>query len=101
MINRALGGVGKFFSLVVTIDNGPMLFHEVRGIRAHGPFVSVGAHFAFDVKVIETHELAGLRVMIWGYLFSEEREGWIAVAASEFAEDLVEGAILLHDVDAV
>ena len=94
-----LGGIGRLLLAAVAERPGP--FDVVGGVRPHGPFVPVGADLAFDVEVVEQHELADQGVMVGRHLRGEEAEARLAVALGEVAEDLVVGPVLLDDVDAV
>ena len=87
--------------LVMAIAEGPEFLHEVSRVGTHGPFVAVGADFAFDIEVIEQDEVAGEFVMIRRDAFGEETEFGIAVALRQVAEDLVVGAVFLDDIEAV
>ena len=63
--------------------------------------MAIGADLAVDVEVVEQHELPGQGVMVGRHLLGKEAQVRLAVALRHVAEDLVVGAVLLDDVDAV
>ena len=61
----------------------------------------IGRDFAFDVGVVEQHELFRELVVVRCNRFGEQAQAAFAVALWEVAEDLIVGAIFLDDVDDV
>ena len=55
----AFARVGELLGFVVAVAERPELLDVVGRVGGHAPFVAVGADFAFDIKVVEQHELAG------------------------------------------
>src|SRR4030095_11014686 len=63
--------------------------------------VAVGAHFAFNVEIVEEDEVAGELVVVGCDALWKEAECRIAVSLGHVAEHLVVGAVLLNYVKAV
>src|SRR2546426_610311 len=97
----AFAGIRIFAVLVVAVAHGPGLLDEIGGIGAHGPLVAVGADFTLDVKVVEQHKVARQLVVVGGDALVEQAKARVAVAFGQVAEDLVVGAVLFDDVNAI
>ena len=97
----ALAGIGIFGVPIMAVAERPEFFHEIGGIRAHASFMSVGAHLALDIKIVEHHKLARELVVVGRDFFAEQTQARIAVALRHVAKDLVIGAVLLDDVNAM
>src|SRR5207247_8493900 len=54
-----------------------------------------------DIKIVEQHELARELVVVGCDFFTEQTQPRIAVALRQVAKDLVVGAVLLDDVNAI
>src|SRR5439155_15386122 len=76
----AFRGIGILAMPVVAIAEWPEFFHKIGGIRPHAPLVTVRAHFALDVKIIEQYELARELVVIGRDFFPEQAKGRVAIA---------------------
>ena len=59
----------------------------------------VGADIRIHVEVIEQHKLTCQLVVIRRRLLIEQRKRRITVAFAERSQNLIVGAILLHDID--
>ena len=97
----AFAGIGIFAAPIMAVAERPEFFDKIRGIRAHAPFMAVGAHLALDIKIVEQHEFARELVVVGRDFFTEQTQARIAVALRQIAQDLVVGAVLLDDVDAI
>ena len=63
--------------------------------------MAVGADFGIRVEIVQQHELAGEPVQVGRDALREQAQLRIAVALRQVAQDLVVGAVLLDDVEAV
>ena len=63
--------------------------------------MAVGADIGADIEVVEQHEVIGDLVMIGRDVLAEEHQRRVAIALLDIAENLVVGAVFLHDVDDV
>src|SRR5262249_52640382 len=77
------------------------LLHVGVGQRAGDPVPAVSRDFRVGVEVVERDELALQRALVRRRFLTEEVEAGIAVALAEAAKDLVEGPVLLDDVEDV
>src|SRR5262249_21658050 len=101
VVHHPLSAVAKLLEWTTAVADRPVLLDEIRRVGAHAPLVTVLGDFAVDIDVVEQHEFASELVMIGGDGFGEEAEVWITIALLHVAEDLIVGAILLDDVEAV
>src|SRR2546430_1385671 len=97
----AFAGIRIFAVLVVAVTHRPGLLDEIGGIGGHGPLVAIGADFALDVKVVKQHKVARQLVVVGSDALVEQAKARVAVAFGQVAEDLIVGAILLDDVNAI
>ena len=63
--------------------------------------MAVGRHLAVAVEVVQQHELPGQAMGVGRDLLREDAQVRVAVAVLHVAEDLIVGAVLADDVDAV
>src|SRR5439155_25583147 len=103
-VARARGRDGRLAFVVVGLAppgvlGGPGLFHVVRGVSAHGPVMTVGAHLGINVEVVHQDKLSREGVVIRCDLFSEKSEAGISVPFRHVAEHLVVRAILFDHID--
>ena len=86
-------------TLTAPINNGPNLLYVVGSGGSIGPQMSIGRDVPAVVEVVQHPELQGQFVLVGGNLSSIHRQGGIAIARSQIAEDLVVGAIFFQNVD--
>src|SRR5436190_9889448 len=97
----AFARIGIFGAQIMAVAERPEFFHKISRIRAHGPFMTVSAHLAFDIKIVQQYEIARELVMVGSDFFTEQTKARIAVALWHVTENLVVGAVLLDHVNAI
>ena len=63
--------------------------------------MAVAGNVSTVIEIVEDTELTAELVLIGRDLFAIHRQGWVAIAIAEIAEDLVVSAIFSNDVDDV
>src|ERR1051325_2949022 len=65
----------------VSIAGRPVFFKKIGGVSSRAPIVTIRAHFAIHIKVIEQYKLAGKGMLVGGIFFSEQKQTRVAISA--------------------
>src|ERR1700720_3453332 len=83
------------------VGDRPSLGDVIGNGRGGRPHVAISGYVATVIKVIEYAELTCELVLIGRDVLAVHRQGWIAIAGAEIAENLVVRPIFFNDVDDV